>query len=89
MFAACKGAKPGASSITTRPLGKSRYSVLAGSSGRQSAGVDAARMSAIALEWAGLGLSAATSAACAIKVQPARAKASVVNFSRFMAISSI
>ena len=45
MFLAWFGANAGASSITTRPLGSSMYSVLSGSSGRQSAGFDALRSS--------------------------------------------
>ena len=47
MLATCSGAKRGANSITTRPPGNSTYSVLSGSSGRQSAGVEAARTSAM------------------------------------------
>src|ERR1700676_4896653 len=45
MLATCSGAKRGANSITTRPPGNSTYSVLSGSSARQSAGVEAARTS--------------------------------------------
>src|SRR5579871_2592039 len=46
MFATVCGAKFGASSITTRPLAISRYSVLAGSSACQSLGLAAASTSA-------------------------------------------
>src|SRR5450631_3751143 len=57
ILATCSGAKLGASSITTRPPGNSTYSVLLGSSGRQSAGVDAARISGmlgcLAASWGG------------------------------------
>ena len=58
MLATCSGAKPGASSITTRPPGTSMYSVLAGSSVRQSASGEASRIS-LALRYFG------GSAACA------------------------
>src|ERR1700728_2519067 len=47
MLATCRGAKRGVSSMTTRPPGNSTYSVLSGSSGRQSAGREAARTSAM------------------------------------------
>src|ERR1700679_4034040 len=47
MLATCRGAKRGASSMTTRPPGNSTYSVLSGSSGRQSDGWEAARTSAM------------------------------------------
>src|SRR5688572_6284794 len=47
MLSTCAGAKPGDSSITTRPDARSRYSVLAGSSARQSAGWVASRISCI------------------------------------------
>src|SRR5580658_828291 len=45
IFATCRGAKAGANSMTTRPQGNPTYSVFSGSSGRQSAGLDAARTS--------------------------------------------
>src|SRR4051812_27727121 len=47
MFSIWRGANGGASSITTRPLGISIYSVLAGSSGRQSRAGDALITSAM------------------------------------------
>src|SRR5450432_3426670 len=47
MLATCSGAKRGANSMTTRPPGNSTYSVLSGSSGRQSAGLEAFRTSVI------------------------------------------
>src|SRR3984957_14385732 len=47
MLATCSGAKRGANSMTTRPRGNSTYSVLSGSSGRQSAGLEAFRTSVI------------------------------------------
>jgi len=47
MFTTCRGAKAGANSMTTRPPGNSTYSVFSGSSGRQSAGLDAAKTSGI------------------------------------------
>src|ERR1700722_935163 len=45
MLATCRGAKAGANSMTTRPPGSSTYRVFSGSSGRQSAGLDAAKTS--------------------------------------------
>src|ERR1700756_3804964 len=45
MLAMFFGAKSGASSITTRPAGSSMYSVLSGSSGRQSDGLEALMIS--------------------------------------------
>src|ERR1700722_7785995 len=47
MLTTCSGAKRGANSMTTRPPGNSTYSVLSGSSGRQSAGLEAFRTSVI------------------------------------------
>src|ERR1700691_6084205 len=46
MLATCSGAKAGASSMTTRPEGRSTYRVLFGSSGRQSEGLEEASTSA-------------------------------------------
>src|SRR5690242_4657591 len=46
MLATCAGANAGASSMTTRPVASSRYSVFSGSSGRQSAGVERSSTSA-------------------------------------------
>src|SRR5271165_235980 len=45
MLLTCSGANAGASSMTTRPPGNSTYKVLFMSSGRQSAGLDAAKTS--------------------------------------------
>src|SRR5580692_3167490 len=47
MLFTCSGAKAGASSMTTRPAGSSTYRVLLMSRGRQSAGLDAAKTSAM------------------------------------------
>src|SRR5882672_8644791 len=47
MLATWSGAKRGVISMTTRPAGTSTYKVLSKSSGRQSAGLDAAKTSAI------------------------------------------
>src|ERR1700674_4114880 len=47
MLATCSGAKAGANSMTTRPPGNSTYRVFSGSSGRQSAGLEAANTSGI------------------------------------------
>src|SRR5450631_2972711 len=41
----CSGAKAGANSMTTRPLGNSTYKVFSGSGGRQSAALEAANTS--------------------------------------------
>ena len=64
MLATCAGAKAGASSISTRPPARSRYSVFLGSGVRQSPGLEASRMSCIER---GLGAVAEASwlAACA------------------------
>src|SRR6267142_1538124 len=47
MLATCSGAKRGVNSMTTRPPGNSTYRVLSGSSGRQSAGLEAFKTSVI------------------------------------------
>src|SRR5271167_4388788 len=48
MLLTCSGANAGANSMTTRPVGNSTYKVLFISSGRQSAGLDAANTSPMA-----------------------------------------
>src|SRR5260370_18336054 len=52
MLATCRGATRGVNSMTTRPSGNSTYRVLSGSSGRQSAGLAAAKTSGILGPWA-------------------------------------
>src|ERR1700722_18154299 len=54
MLATWRGAKRGASSMTTRPPGNSTYKVLSRSSGRQSDGLEAFRTSVI-LGWVAAG----------------------------------
>ncbi|MNT31678.1 hypothetical protein D3C72_1675240 [compost metagenome] len=67
MLATCFGAKSGASSITTRPAGMSRYRVLSGSSGRQSDGFEALITSAkVALAGSSAGALIWTGAAWAV-----------------------
>src|ERR1700685_2693891 len=48
MLLTCSGTNAGANSMTTHPVGNSTYKVLFISSGRQSAGLDAAKTSPMA-----------------------------------------
>ena len=72
MLATCSGAKPGASSITTRPLGNSMYRVLAGSRSRQALAGAASMISCADLCLGGWAPSAAMAGA-AMRVATAKA----------------